>query len=151
MTQDGIQYLKQDIQAYYKGVLWVLVYLCGANLLFGSVCPGVLMTGLPCPACGLTKAGIYLITMQFQRAWVMNPVIYVIGLFLLYFVICRYILGSPVTGWKWMLWGILLLLLMVYFYRMLKYFPEEALTGDRSNTPMVYQRKNLLRWCFRRH
>lgn len=145
MNQDGFSNLKQDIRNYYKGVLLAAVYIIGANVLFGDMCPGVLLSGLPCPACGLTRAGIYVLTFQFERAWVMNPVIYVIGAFLLYFVICRYLLGKSVAGYKWMLWAILALLVSIYIYRMVNCFPEHVSAGDYPNTPMVYRQKNVLR------
>ncbi|MCM1179305.1 MAG: DUF2752 domain-containing protein [Clostridium sp.] len=145
MNQAGFLNLKKDIRTYYKGVLLAAVYIVGADALFGGMCPGVLLTGFPCPACGLTRAGIYVLTLQFQRAWVMNPVIYAIGAFLLYFLICRYILGKPSAGVKWMLWAVLILLLLVYFYRMANCFPEYAAAGQSPGTPMVYTQENLLR------
>ncbi|MDE6435694.1 MAG: DUF2752 domain-containing protein [Lachnospiraceae bacterium] len=145
MNQVGFLNLKKDIKTYYKGVLLVAVYIVGANVLFGDMCPGVLLTGLPCPACGLTRAGVYVLTFQFQEAWVMNPVIYVIGAFLLYFLVCRYILGKFPAGFKWMLWTILIILLSVYIYRMINCFPEYVLEGNYPKTPMIYREKNLFR------
>lgn len=150
MKRDGFLYLKQDVKAYYKGVLLAAAYIIFVNLLFGHMCPGVLMTGLPCPACGLTKAGIYVLTLQFSKAWMMNPVIYAVGAFLLYFIICRYICAKPVSGWKWMLWGILIFLLGVYLYRMVYCFPEEVVSENQRMTPMHYDQRNLLRWFLRK-
>lgn len=146
MKRDGFLYLEQDVKAYYKGVLLAAVYIIVANMLFGHMCPSVLMTGLPCPACGLTKAGIYILTLQFHKAWMMNPVIYAVGAFLLYFIVRRYVCGNPVSGWKWMLWGILILLVGIYLYRMAYCFPEKVVSGSQGKTPMHYDQRNLLCW-----
>lgn len=150
MKRDGFLYLELDVKAYYKGVLLAAVYIIVANMLFGHMCPGILMTGLPCPACGLTKAGIDILTLQFHKAWMMNPVIYAVSAFLLYFIIRRYVCGKSVFGWKWMLWGILILLLGVYLYRMTYCFPEKIVPGSQGKTPMYYDQRNLLRWFMRK-
>ncbi len=149
MKWEGFLYLEQDMKAYYNGVLLAGIYIIVANLLFGNMCPCVLLTGFPCPACGLTKAGFYVMTLQLHKAWIMNPAIYAVGMFLLYFIICRYVLGKSVFGWKWILWGMIILLMVVYLYRIASYFPEEMMPGEQWKTPMHYEHRNLLRWCLR--
>lgn len=148
-----MEQLKEDIKAYYKGMLLVLVYIIAANSLLGKMCPMVLLTGLPCPACGLTRAGLYVMCFRFGDAWRMNPVIFPIGAFLIYFFLCRYVLQRPVSGWRWMLWMILIVLLVVYMVRMGNYleFLRISLEGGKEGrfphivgTPFSYFKRNLL-------
>ena len=37
------------------------------------ICPFRLMTGLPCPGCGLTRSWVYLVHGQWQDSWSSNP------------------------------------------------------------------------------
>lgn len=151
MKQAGWQNLKKDIKTYYKGVLTAGICIILMDILFGHMCPMVLLTGLPCPACGLTRAGLYVMTFQLNKAWQMNPVIYPIALFLLYFIICRYLLGRPVWGWQGMLWSILVILLMVYMYRMASGFTieTESANYNPSLSTVVYHWDNALNLLYR--
>ena len=78
MKQAGWQNLKSDVKTYWKGILAAAVFLMAMLLLFGQLCPLRILVGLSCPACGLTRAGLYVLSLQFHRAWEMNPVIFLI-------------------------------------------------------------------------
>lgn len=144
--------LKEDISGYYKGILLVFAYIIVADSLLGKMCPMVLFTGLPCPACGLTRAGLDVMCFHFADAWRMNPVIFPIGAFLLYFILCRYVFQRAVTGWKWMLWVILIALLLVYMVRMGNFLEllrislegkKEEIFPNIAGTPFSYYKRNL--------
>lgn len=148
-----MEQLKKDIKAYYKGGILVIIYIVVADLLLGKMCPMVLLTGFPCPACGLTRAGLYVMCFRFEDAWRMNPVIFPIGAFLIYFFLCRYVFQRPVSGWRWMLWMILIMLLVVYMVRMGNYLEllRISLEGEKEGlfphiigTPFSYFKRNLL-------
>lgn len=145
-ASQAAQNLKQDINNYWKGILAATVFVFVIVLLFGHFCPSLLILGIPCPACGLTRAGEYLLSLQFVKAWKMNPVIYPLALFFLYFVVCRYVCGTKVRGWRWMLWLLLVLLIVVYFYRMIMYFPQKVASYGAASNPMAYEPHNLLYW-----
>ena len=149
---DIMEQLKQDIRAYYKGILLVILYIVIADVLLGKMCPMVLFTGFPCPACGLTRAGLDVMCLHFSDAWRMNPVIFPIGVFLFYFLLCRYVLQKAVVGWQWMLWTILIVLLIVYMVRMGNYLEllRISLEGEKEElfprivgTPFSYYKRNL--------
>ncbi len=132
----GLLQLKQDIMDYYKVTLIIIVYIIITNLLFGSVCALVITTGVPCPACGLTRAGVSLLTLQFVDAWDYNCVIYLIVPFILYVIVCRYILQCKCRGMVLGLCAITICLFVLYIYRMLRFFPDIS--------PMVYNKRSLL-------
>ncbi|MCC8137201.1 MAG: DUF2752 domain-containing protein [Clostridiales bacterium] len=74
-------------------MILIATYCITTQIFFGTVCPFAILTGFPCPACGLTRAGISLLTGHFLTAWEQNPSIYLWMLCALLFVLCRYVLS----------------------------------------------------------
>lgn len=134
----GFLQLKIDIQNSYIWMLAILAYMILTNLIFGSVCAMVIVTGVPCPACGLTRAGISLITLHFIDAWNYNCVIFLIVPFVLYCLSCRYWFQCKCRGVLPSLIIIVICLICLYIYRMIHYFPDVS--------PMVYHENNIV--CF---
>ena len=130
--------LIEDIRKWYKGIVAAIAYCFLMNLLIGQVCPMVFLTGFPCPGCGLTRAGIALLSLDFKEAFQLNCMIFPIAAFLLYFCICRYILQCKCRGCYVCIVLIIILLLVLYGYRMLTMFPDEF--------PMRYYRDNFLQF-----
>ena len=144
LTQAGRENLKQDICNYYKGILVVLVYIIVMDCFFGRMCPMVLLTGFPCPACGLTRAGLYVLTLNWDLAWQMNPMIFPIGIAIVYAVVCRYVRGVTIYGWQILVALLAVLLIGCYLYRIITGFSWEA----NTHSPMAYSPHNLLRYIY---
>lgn len=136
IIKNALLLLKQDILSWYKGVLAAITYCIMMNMLCGQACPMVLLTGLPCPACGTTRAGIAFLTLHWAEAWQMNSVIFLMAVFAFYFFFCRYILQCKCYGSGFIIIIIIISLLILYGYRMINEFPSEA--------PMEYYTANLL-------
>ena len=81
----------RDVRAYWQFGAAFLVYDRLVMWIFGAFCPSVIVAGLPCPGCGMTRSVFYFATGQWEKGWQMNPL------------------------------GILWLLLAVYFCFMRKY------------------------------
>ena len=77
--------LKKDLYNYRFAIPIIIVYWIIMEKLFHTVCVFKALTGIPCPACGLTHATIYLLSGRFDMAMKTNPTvilwIIVIGLF----------------------------------------------------------------------
>lgn len=103
-----------------------------------SLCPMVMITGLPCPGCGLTRALFCLLRLDFSGAFRMHPFIYPIAFYAGIFGWNRYIRKQNMGS---LLKALVLLsavaMILFYIWRMLKFFP-----GD---PPMSYYSRNLLR------
>lgn len=125
----------EDVRTYGRGALLALLYvLVGA---FGvPVCPMALMTGLPCPGCGMTRAAVLFLKGDWLGAWRMHPFFYVLLLLLLLAAFYRYGLGRPAPGMRFFAPVALLLAIAFYGGRMAKYFPNRE--------PMVYFKGNAL-------
>lgn len=83
-----------DIRQNRMAILLILIYLAVTQYLFHRVCPWLILTRRPCPACGLTRAALLLFTCRFADAWRMNPAVYLWVPFLLYLCLCRYLFGK---------------------------------------------------------
>lgn len=115
--------------------IFFLVMFVAFELIFGRVCIIQILTGYPCPGCGLLHAAWYVLTLQFERAFLSNPTI---------------VLWIPMTLYfLWRAWkgklrskslAILLVItciitLVVYVYRMITIFPDY---------PMNFYSQNLI-------
>ncbi len=127
----------EDVRNYGRGALLAVLYVSvGA---FGvPVCPMVLMTGLPCPGCGMTRAAVLFLKGQWLDAWRMHPFIYALLILAAAAAVFRYGLGRPAPGMRPLTTAVLILALAFYAYRMAKYFPDRE--------PMVYFEGNALRF-----
>ncbi len=72
-------------------ILCIIIYMSVTQYLFHSVCPIAILFGFPCPACGLTRAGISFLTAHFSTAFQMNPCIFLLIPYFLYLWIYKYI------------------------------------------------------------
>lgn len=98
-----------------------------------------MVTGLPCPGCGLTRAGFALLRLDLAGAYRIHPFIYPIAGYIAVFGWNRYIKGRRM-GKKLKAGLIVLMALAILFYgwRMWMYFPGEP--------PMSYYERNLVRF-----
>ncbi|MCR5702826.1 MAG: DUF2752 domain-containing protein [Lachnospiraceae bacterium] len=135
MKGKGLSLLKEDIRNNYKGILIVIIYSVVTQLVFGFICPFRLVTGIPCPGCGLTRAGLSLIKLDFGKVLYYNVMIIPIAIYIIYAVVCRYVLGTKVRFATVILIILAVALLVLYFYRMVRFFP--------NHKPMEYVGRNL--------
>lgn len=132
--------LWKDIREYRWFILAFLAYDLAVQLVFHAFCPMVIMTGLPCPGCGMTRAIFCFATGQFTRGWRLNPLGILWLALILYFIVMRYCLGKKPRG-VLQIGGVLAgCMLLFYFYRMYRYFPGEL--------PICYTEGNLLERIF---
>ncbi len=135
---DAVMLLWEDIKDMKWAIMLIIAYFAvGKNYLY-SLCPMVVVTGLPCPGCGLTRAGILLLRGDFAGAFRLHPFIYLIAGYAGVFGWNRYVRKRRMgRGLKVLLSLILVLMMLFYVWRMIRYFPGEP--------PMSYYGGNLLR------
>lgn len=127
--------IKQDIRQYGAGVLAAVLLYFLFHALFDAFCPSVLLSGFPCPGCGMTRAVLCLFRGQFARSWALNPAAVFWVLWALLFVFERYVKGRRPKSIGWTACGIVLFMVVIYLVRMNLYFPDRP--------PYVYTRNNL--------
>lgn len=127
----------KDLKHAKWAILLVFAYFVLLRKLLITICPAVLITGFPCPGCGMTRAFIRLLHLDFAGAWQMHPFVYLFMIFVLWFGIRRYIFGISDTEKAWKTLAALgIFMILFYIWRMLRYFP-----GD---PPMSYYYGNVL-------
>lgn len=115
----------RDLEGKLRPALIIGIYILIMNgLLHISVCPFRGIFGLPCPACGMTRAGLLFLKGDFRGAFSMHPFFYgVLALAAAAFVF-RYLLDREI-GWMQSLVILLCLGLLAYYvYRMKVCFPD---------------------------
>ena len=138
VVQDALKLLWEDIKDMKWAIIFFVAYFVFGKKYLHSLCPMVMITGLPCPGCGLTRALFCLLRLDFSGAFRMHPFIYPIAFYAGIFGWNRYIRKQNMGS---LLKALVLLsavaMILFYIWRMLKFFP-----GD---PPMSYYSRNLLR------
>lgn len=138
MLKKAFQLLWMDIKRLRYGIMAAICYWIVSRFVFHNGCPFVVLTGFPCPACGLTRAALHLMKGEWLAALQMNAAIYPIVLLIVIVVVRRYFLQKTVNCLL-KYWIVLLISMLAYYvYRMVTFFPTEP--------PMTYYYNNLLRF-----
>ena len=94
-----------------------------------SICVFINIFGIPCPACGLTRASLKIIELNFREAFRLHPLFWSIPFLLL----CRK---------KVILYGVGILFIIVWVIRMYFYFPnvEPFIFNQKALYPMILKK-----------
>ena len=93
--------IKKDLKENWWILLIILLSIIITPKLIGNVCSSKIIFGIPCPLCGMTRAGIYFLTFQWKHAWNMNPIIFLVVLWGMIIFIRRYILKKRKDSFLW--------------------------------------------------
>ncbi len=128
--------LMADIKEYGWAAIVFSAYYMLVHLLRITFCPLLHMTGIPCAGCGLTRAFLYILQGDFVRAAYINPMAYVIIVFIIYCGFWRYVKGTKIKGFSVWFGIVMGIMLFFYLYRMYLYFPDRV--------PYTYSQNNVL-------
>ena len=124
----------EDIVEFRYLIISAAVCLLLLQLIFHKICPVVIITGFPCPGCGITRALLLLVTGHPILAWQMNPCIYI---WLICFIAAFYLhyvkKNDKAVNRLLLITGIITL--TVYAVRMYMYYPDRI--------PYVYYKNSL--------
>ena len=109
--------LWRDLKGYKWALPAFLVYDVMVTTLFGAFCPLVILAGLPCPGCGMTRALYCVAVGRFADAFSYNPSIYLWILAGIYAAWHRYVRGRRPPGFPLILGGIGGVMILYHFYR----------------------------------
>lgn len=108
----------QDLYRLRLALPILLLYGLVTQLIFHTVCPFAILTGFPCPACGMTRAILLFCIGEFRLSFSLHPVALFWPLLLLYQGYFRYGTGRR-APFVWPLTIILCLATFAcYLYRM---------------------------------
>lgn len=124
-----------DLNASKWAIAAFLILYLAIHWIFGAFCPMLVLTGIPCAGCGLTRAFFFLAGGQAARAVSINPSVLAVIVFLLYCGYFRYVRGERIRYLGGALSILAVSMLVIYGYRMYLYFPDRA--------PYVYMEQNM--------
>ncbi|WP_455720031.1 DUF2752 domain-containing protein [Agathobacter sp.] len=130
--------VKEDLYKLHTPLLIIVVYCVITQWIFDTVCPFSIMFGLPCPACGLTRGCLSILTGHFVNAWIYNATAYLWLPAIAWLLIMRYVCGKKKIKWEPAFITIALITIVYYVYRMVTKFP--------GSEPMVFNDKNIVTW-----
>lgn len=130
------QLLGKDIRNYDIGFFMIILYFLIMRKWFYSSCPMVVLTGFPCPGCGMTRAMILILKGSFAGAWRLHPFSYAWLVYGVVFFARRYILQKECRSILKCFLIIVVGMVVFYVYRMATVFPDEA--------PMTYYYGSIL-------
>lgn len=103
--------------------------------MFGAACISQLIIGLPCPACGMSRAACLFFRGQWAESLQMQPLFIAATVGALLLVLCRYVLKKYENFLKYYVIFLIVFAIIFYVYRMNRYFPDVE--------PMTYRKENL--------
>lgn len=140
---EGLQLFYKDVISAKWAIILVVAYFVFLKKFLRSLCPMVLFTGFPCPACGLTRAGFRVLKFDLLGAWNTHPFIFAVIVLAVVFGIERYVYRSRrMKISKWCAIAVIVGMVLFYVWRMLNLFPDVP--------PMTYYHRNFLAAIFRR-
>lgn len=131
-----ISRLLADIRQYKWVAIAFLLYNMAVMTVIGAFCPMEIITGFPCPGCGMTRALLCVIIGQFGQAFRYNACIYLWIPLGLYWGWNRYIKGRKAKGMPVLLCAVAAVMILWHVYRMTVAFPGEE--------PLVFFENNMI-------
>lgn len=125
-----------DLYTIRYALVWFMVYWIVSRLLFHHFCPMVIITGFPCPGCGMTRALLHLLSGEFLEVWRYHPAVYAWILYGIQLVWRRYVRQEKQMKQTGILIAVFSLTILCYIWRMFTVFPHTP--------PMCYEWDNLL-------
>ena len=119
---------KKLFYEYKFALLGLVIYFTVTQLALGQTCPSKVIFGLPCPGCGLTRAGLSFFTGRFSESLHMNPMFPVLFLYAIVAAALRILAPKHLGKLKIAAVPIIILTLTAFVFRMIMYFPDEPMT-----------------------
>ena len=142
--KDRILLIIKNVWSDIKNIKWAIfviaVYWVIANFLFGQFCPMRIMTGLPCPGCGATRAGLMVLSLRWKEAMEMNPTVFLWIPYILFLFYQRYVGKKQPKLSNILLVIIGVVVLLWYVVGMALYFPNKE--------PFTFFDGNILQKCY---
>lgn len=103
-------------------IVALLIWKIALLTMFHASCPIVIITGFPCPGCGISRALAQILAGNWKNAFDMNPSVFLWILWVLYAIFGRYILKRKRAIMVTL--GITVICsFLIYLYRMIYIFP----------------------------
>ena len=113
--------IKNDLINICFALPILLIYILVMQINFGTVCPLLAFFKFPCPACGLTRASIYLLTGNFKESFAYNPTAFLWIITIILFLFDRYVKPLKIKPFPYIFIFTSIITIVVYLYRILTF------------------------------
>lgn len=128
--------LKKDIREHWRAVAFLCIAAAVLVKCFEAACISQLIAGLPCPACGMTRAALLFLSGHWSESFQMQPFFYAVIAGIVLSFVCRYVIKGCQRVVQYYAMAMTAAAVIFYIYRMIRYFPDIP--------PMTYRSDNLL-------
>lgn len=136
----GIDLLKADLRVWWKWVLLAVALWAVSSLTLGTPCWFVWGLGIPCPFCGLTRAGFLLLQGRFAESFAFQPM-------LLPILVCIALLAASRYGSK-KLFPVAIVCCILCFCACIVFYIWKMTTVFPDTPPYVYRENHLFRFLW---
>ena len=133
-----IERIKTDLRQNYTLIIVLFVLWAVTNIIFHRFCPVVIMFGVPCPGCGITRAFWCLLTLHPIEGLQYNPSYPLWIIMLVAAIWQRYVKGKSLRVLRYPLMVLCFVTIGIYVWRITHSFPGKE--------PMVYVHENIFAW-----
>lgn len=130
--------LLSDIKKIYKFVIFITIYIIISYIFKFRICPINYITGLPCPACGITRALFMFLKGNIIESIYFHPFFLIILIYSIYFFIGRYFINIPLKNLQNIFTVIGVFMIIFYIYRIIIYFPHTEPLAYNYNSFLYY-------------
>ncbi len=119
---------------YFVSLVLIALYFIVSTKFFTYFCPSLIFFGLPCPACGLTRASVLFFTGHFKESFQMHPMFIFVLLLSISYVVTKYRFPHRTKLLNIPLVILIISSFVVYIIRMHYLFPHTApmIVNDHS-------------------
>lgn len=117
----------------YFILLILLLYIVLAYAFNFVSCPIKLITGFPCPGCGITRACMALFKLDFIGAFNYYPCIYILPLLFIIILFKKRPFFEFIYNSKLFWISLILIIITSYILRMIFIYPNEPMTYNENN------------------
>lgn len=142
VVNDGWKILREDIYGVRGVIIALALYFLFFRYILRSICPVVLVTGFPCPGCGMTRAWLQALRLDFAGAFRWHPLFWTLPLLVLLFLFCNRLPKKAVVAAAAIL---AVLFAGTYIVRMVWLFPRTPPMTVNENAPLN-RLLRLFRW-----
>ncbi len=133
--------IKEDLKRVAPAIIPVVFYCALTQLLFHRICPFVLITGFPCPACGMTRAVACFATGRWHEAALYNIMAVPWVILGAAALVRRYVIPGKKRMMEISLCLVCIATIAYYIFRIIYLYPSEPV--------MVYHEDNLIEFVIR--
>ncbi|MGM9971998.1 MAG: DUF2752 domain-containing protein [Anaeroplasmataceae bacterium] len=140
MIKDYVKIFFNFLKKSWIPLVILLVYIITTHLLFETSCPIKLITGLPCPGCGMTRAFISLLKLDIIKAFNYHALFIIVPFIIFIFIFQERPIINKLFNSK-ILWSVVIALFIGYFIYRIIYV--------RPDVPMDFYKDSLINKLFK--